>query len=305
MKGYFELQYRITNRRLKDVGFNPLLAYLILTVGFIGLSIHLFRKTEFAEYIYLFTALTLISKLSETQRVEFIKICFSNTKMKKIRVTENFISSLPFLTFLLYKQLFISVILLLILAMILALVRIRTSANFTLWTPFSKRPFEFVTGFRNTFYLFFIAYALTAIAVYVNNFNLGVFAMLLVFATTFSYYIKPENEYYVWIYNVNAKEFLISKIMTAILFSASLALPIAIAIAIFHPQNIGMLSLLFLGGSVFLSGVIVSKYATYPNEMNIMQGTLLALCVWFPLLLIVLIPYLFKKSENSLSSILK
>jgi len=39
--------------------------------------------------------------------------------------------------------------------------------------------------------------------------------------------------------------------------------------------------------------------------MNITQGVLLALCIWFPPILVVLIPYLFKKSENRLSSLLK
>lgn len=295
----------MTNRRFKDTGFEPLFAYLILTVGFVGLSIYLFHKTEFAEYIYVLSALTLIGKLSEIRRTEFLKICFGDTKLKKIRVSENLICSLPFLIFLLYKQLFLSALLLFVLTTILALVNFRTTLNFTLWTPFSQRPFEFITGFRNTFYLFFVAYALTVIAVSVNNFNLGVFAMLLVFATTLSYYTKPENEYYVWTYNVNSREFLFSKIKTAIRFSTSLALPIAIVIATFYPQNIGILSLFFLVGWAFLISVIVSKYSAYPDEMNITQGILLALCIWFPPMLVVLIPYLFKKSENQLSSLLK
>lgn len=295
----------MTNRRFKDTGFEPLFAYLILTVGFVRLSIYLFHKTEFAEYIYVLSALTLIGKLSETRRTEFLMICFGDTKLKKIRITENLICSLPFLIFLLYKQLYLSALLLFVLTTILALVNFRTTLNFTLWTPFSQRPFEFTTGFRNTFYLFFVAYALTVIAVSVNNFNLGVFAMLLVFATTLSYYTKPENEYYVWTYNVNSREFLFSKIKTAILFSTSLALPIAIVIATFYPQNIGIISLFFLVGWAFLISVIVSKYSAYPDEMNITQGILLALCIWFPPMLVVLIPYLYKKSENQLSSLLK
>lgn len=305
MKEYFGLQCKMINRRFKDMGLEPLLAYLILTVGFVAFSIYLFYKTEFAEYIYVLSALTLIGKLSETRRIEFLKICFGDTKLKKIRITENLICSLPFLIFLLYKQLFLSTLLLFVLVTILVLVNFRTTLNFTIWTPFSKRPFEFTTGFRNTFYLFFIAYALTVIAAFVNNFNLGVFAMLLVFTTTLSYYTKPENEYYVWTYNVNAKEFLLSKIKTAILFSASIALPIAIILAIFFHQNIGILLLFFLVGWAFLTCVIVSKYSAYPDEMNITQGILLALCIWFPPILIVLVPYLFKKSENRLSSLLK
>jgi len=305
MKEYFRLQYVMTNRRFKDAGLEPLLAYVILTVGFIVLSVYLFRKTAFAEYIYVLSALALIGKLSETRRTEFLNICFGEVKLKKIRAAENLVCSLPFLIFLLYQQLYFTALLLLVLTMVLALVNFRTSINFTLWTPFSKRPFEFTAGFRNTFYLFFSAYALTVIAVSVNNFNLGVFAMLLVFATTVSYYTKPENEYYVWAYSANAKEFLFGKIKTAMLFSALLALPAAIVLVIFYPQNLDMLSLFFLVGWAFLISVIVSKYSAYPDEMNITHGILLALCIWFPPMLIILIPILFKKSENRLSRLLK
>lgn len=305
MKEYFVLQYIMTNRRFKDIGVDPIFAYTILIIGFFGLSTYLFYKTEFAKYIYLFFALTLIVKLSETRRTEFINICFGDTQLKKIRITENLICSIPFIVFLLYKQLFLSVVLLLILTTVLAFLNFRTTLNFTIWTPFSKRPFEFTTGFRNTFYLFFIAYSLTLIAAAVNNFNLGLFAMLLVFATTFSFYLKPENEYYVWIYNLNAKDFLISKMKTAMLFSSSLALPIAMALSIFFQQNIGLLLLFFLVGWAFLIFIIVTKYSTYPDEINIPQGLLLAFCILFPPILIFLIPYLFLKSKNRLNSLLK
>lgn len=295
----------MTNRKFKDSGFNPLLAYFVLATLFVGLSIYLFQKTEFAKYIYLLFALTLIGKLSETRRTEFLKICYDNIQLKKIRITENLICSIPFFTFLLYKQLFVYTGLLLTLTTILALVNFQTTFKFTIWTPFSKRPFEFTKGFRNTFYVFFTAYALTIIAVLINNFNLGVFAMLLVFATTLSYYSMPENEYYVWIHNLKPKAFLFSKIKTALLFSSSIALPIVIILAIFNPQYIGLLSIFFLIGWAFLISVIVSKYAAYPDEMNITQGIFLALCIWFPPILIVLIPYLFKQSENRLVGLLK
>ena len=293
------------NRKLKDGGIEPLLAYIILLIVFLGFSFYLFYKTTFAEYIYLLLALTFIGNLSEIRRAEFLKICFPDTQLRKIRISENLICSIPFLAFLLYKQLYFSSSLLLVLTLILALINFRTTINFSIWTPFSKRPFEFTTGFRNSFYMFFIAYSLTFIAVSVDNFNLGVFAMLLVIATTLTYYAKPEQEYYVWIFNMNTKKFLFTKIKTALLFSASLALPILIVLSIYYPQYIGILSLFFLVGWAFLISVILSKYSAYPYEMNIAQGIILALCIWFPPLLLVLIPYLFKKSENRLRSLLK
>lgn len=305
MKEYFDLQWKMISRKLKDAGFKPLIAYIILIIGFLGFSIYLFHKTEYAEYIYAFLGLSFVSKLSETKRVEFLNICFGDTKMKKIRITENLICTVPFLIFLIYKQHFLFALILPVLAILLALAGFRTAFNFTLWTPFSKKPFEFSIGFRNTFYLFIVAYALTIIAISVNNFNLGAFALMLVFATTLSYYTKPENEYYVWTYNVNAKVFLFRKIKTAILYSGLLALPIALVLAIFYHQNIPILGILFLIGWAILLSMIVGKYAAYPAEINITQSIFLAMSIWFLPMLIVIIPYLFKKSKDRLSSLLQ
>lgn len=295
----------MTNRKFKDAGFNPILAYVILTLGFVGLSILLFHKTGLAAYLYLLFAMILMGGLSETRRNEFLKHHFGDKRMKAIRIMENLMAASPFVIFLLVKQYLLAAGLLLITAPLLALANFRTRLHFTIWTPFSKKPFEFTIGFRNTFYLFFIAYALTGIAVFVNNFNLGIFALMLVFVCTLSYYAKPENEYYVWIFNIDPQDFLVKKITTAMLFSTLLALPIMVTLSIGYPQNIGFLLFCLLLGWVFLMGMIVSKYAAYPNDIDIQRGILLALCIAFPPLFVILIPYLFNQSKNRLSSLLK
>ena len=205
------------NRRFKDAGVEPWLAYIILIVAFIGLSFYLFHKTEFAGYIYELFPLMLAGKLSESRRTEFIKICFGDRKLKEIRILENLIIATPFLIILIFKQQIIPAGILIILTILLALANFRTPVSLTIPTPFSKRPFEFATGFRNSFYLVFAAYALTIIAVSVGNFNLGIFSMLLVFAITLGYYAKPENSYYVWSFSLSPKMFLIRKIKTATL----------------------------------------------------------------------------------------
>ena len=295
----------MTNRKFKDAGVHPLLAYILLSFLFVALSVYLFNKTAFAPYIYLLFALSVVGNLSESRRSEFLKICFGDVQLKKIRILENLICAIPFVLFLIFKLLFAYAGLLLILTTILALVNVKTAINYTFWTPFSKRPFEFSTGFRNTFFLFFIAYALTIASVAVHNFNLGIFAMLLVFATSLSFYAKPENEYYVWTYNLQPRAFLFSKIKTALSYSSAIALPIALVLGIFNPEQISIIAMFFIIGWGFLICILVNKYAAYPNEMNIVQGIFLALCVWFPPILIVLIPYLFKQSERRLSAFLK
>ena len=74
-------------------------------------------------------------------------------------------------------------------------------------TPFSKNPFEFTTGFRRTLLIFPLAYALTVIAINVDNLNLGIFSILLIFLIVLSFYSKPEEEYYVWVHADTPKSF--------------------------------------------------------------------------------------------------
>ncbi|MFY9158460.1 ABC transporter permease [Aquirufa ecclesiirivi] len=293
------------NRHLKDAGIHPLVAYVLLTALFLGLSVYLFQSTEFAPYIYLLVALSLIGNLSEKRRTEFLSLCFGDSRMKKIRICENVMASVPFLAFLLYQQLFVYMALLVVLVILMALSHFKTVLPWTMWTPFSKRPFEFTVGFRNTFYLFILAYGLAVMAVIQNNFNLGIFALLIVFATCLFYHTKAENEYYVWSFHLKPRAFLLRKIKTALLYSSLLALPIALLLCYFFYQNIGIILLFMVLAWAFLISMIVSKYSEYPNEIYLAPSILLALCLWFPPLLLIFIPYYFKKSENRLSRLLK
>lgn len=294
----------MTTRWLKDAGLNPVIAYGLLTAGFIGLSFYLFHKTEFAPYLYLLLAWTVIGKLSDTRRSEFLLSCFGDRKFYQIRIIENLLSALPFAAFLLYQQRFVYSAGLLASALLLACIKIQTTYRFTLWTPFAKKPFEFPIGFRNTFLLIVAAYALTVIAVTVNNFNLGLFALALIWLSTLSYYTKPEPEYYVWIHQQTPRQFLWHKIKIAMLLSSWLALPVVFVMGIFFYTKLGILALAFPLGWAFLVGTILSKYAAYPDELNIVQGILLALCFSFPPILLIAIPFLFKKSEQQLSRLL-
>lgn len=305
MRAYFRLQISMTNRRFKDAGLEPILAYLILATAFITLSIYLFRKTEYFEYFFLFISLTLTTKLSETRRNEFIKISFRNSDFKKIRIIENLAVATPFFLFLLYKQLFISALILVILTILLASANFRTTLNITVPTPFYRKPFEFTVGFRSTFYLFPIAYILACISVSVNNFNLGIFSMLFLFAITLTYYSKPENEHFVWTYKLTAQQFLFEKIKIALLYSSLLITPIVLILGIGFYQNIDYLLLFLLAGYAFLICMILAKYTAYPNEIGLAQGILIAVSLYFPPILILIIPYFFGQSVSKLKILLR
>ncbi len=305
MKEYFFLQSTLINRRIRDAGIVPILAYITLIFGFYGFSAYLFKVTEFAVYIYPFLYINLIGRLSETRRCEFLTICFRDSQFKKIRIAENLICSIPFLSFLLYKQLIIPIVFIVLISIILALVNFRTKFNYTLFTPFSKRPFEFTTGFRRAFLLFILAYVLVIVAAIFNNFNLGIFALMLVFGSSLSFYLTTENEYFVWNYCLSPRAFLVQKIKTALLFSSAIAIPILALLSFYFGENIGLLFAFLLMGWLWNICAIVTKYSSYPNEINIPNGLLFALCLSLPPMLVILTPILFIKSEKRLKYLLK
>jgi hypothetical protein len=150
-----------------------------------------------------------------------------------------------------------------------------------------------------------MAYCLTAIAILVDNFNLGAFALILVLLVTWSYHIKPENIYYVWQFNLSSRAFLFYKIKIAFCYSFLLCLPVLLSLSIAYWENTGFLLLCF--GLAYAVSVllILVKYAVFPEEMGIVEAILVMLCLCFPPLLIAIIPYFLVKSVKSLNNILK
>ena len=305
MKEYFKLQYRLNSRKLTDFGLKPFIACIFLLIVFIALSMYLFTKTEYAEYMYVFIALSFVITLSETKRNDFLKLCFSKNDYFKTRIIENIIVAFPFALFLIYKSSIISPIILITVSVLFAFINFKPTYNVIIPTPFSKKPFEFLAGFRNTFILFGFAYCLTFIAIAVNNFKLGLSTVLFVLLIISSFYAKPEHEYFVWSYNLTAKQFLKEKFKTALLYSSYLGLPIFIALGIFFFDHIQMILLFILFYYLYLITIILAKYATYPLEINLPQFLLLAACFIFPPALILIIPYFFNQSLNRLKHILE
>jgi len=304
MKDYFVLQYVLTNRKIKEAGLNPLLGYILGLTAFVLLSEYIFHKTAFAKYLIILACFSLQFKLYERNRTDFLLSTFGVKTKMKIRVVENFILCIPFVSILLYKSFFFEASILFLCSIILALFSFRSNLNLTIPTPFSKRPFEFSTGFRKTFLIFPIAYALTVIAINVDNLNLGIFAFLLVLISSLSYYHKPEQEYYVWVHAETPKAFLKNKVVNASKNAILISAPIIISLLMFYPNELELISLFFLIGLLFLWTVILAKYSAYPGEMNLPEGIVLAFSLYFPPLLLVIIPFFYSKSIKKLNYLL-
>jgi len=304
MKYYFQLQIKMLSRQLTALGIHPVLAIIILLPAFTGLSLLLFAKTEYAGYIYVLTALSLLTGLSETRRNDFLRTCFTGKSYRLVRIAENAIVTLPFIIFLLYKMLFVHAGIALVFSALMAVFTSSKKSDFTLPTPFGRRPFEFTAGFRSTFLLLILAYLLLIISIRADNFNLGIFALILVFLVCFTYYLNPENEFYIWIFSCGPAKFLAGKIATAMLYSGLLSLPVFIGLLIFYPDKALIIAGFQALAFIYLGAVILAKYSSYPSQLNLPQLVLISLSVWFPPALLVVIPFFYVKSFEKLKPIL-
>lgn len=305
MKQYFSLQFKFINRKFIELGINPLLGYSIGTAVVVLLSNFIFLRTEFAKYLILLISFNFIISSSGTKRIEFLRLVFGDRKSLLVRILENLIICIPFLLILIFHNVYLESVLLIIGVIVFAKVSVNKSNNYTLPTPFYKYPFEFAVGFRSTFFVFPLAYLLTFVAIMVDNFNLGLFALLFTFLIALTFYAKPENEYYVWSYSTKPTKFLLKKICTASLYCSYLVLPIVCALILFYSSEIYLILMAVMVGYIFLWMIILSKYSTYPNDINLPEGIMIALCIYMPLLLIIILPYLYFKSIRKLNAILK
>jgi hypothetical protein len=304
MRFYFILQYRMLNRQMTDFGIIPALGYVFVLAAFIGFSLLLFNRIASAEYIYIITGLSLLVRLGETKRNQFLKTCFRDHGYYKARIIENGLIVLPFAVFLASKEMYIHALIIVFIAALFALFTFAGRSGFTIPTPFGKKPFEFTVGFRNSFLAVVLAYFMVIMAVYAGNFNLGIAALILVFLTCITFYLNPEKEFYVWIYNQGPGKFILGKITIAWLYSTFLSLPIAIGLSAFFPDRFLIIAGFLALGYIYLSTIILAKYSSFPHQINLPHFIILAVSVWFPPLLLAVIPFFYRQSVKRLKPIL-
>lgn len=304
MQAYFKIQFALMNRKIIDFGCPLIIAYPLFIATFILLSNTLYAKTDFANYIMLIFALSLATKRSEPKRNEFLKSVFNRKNYICLRVTENIICCLPFTLYLAYEKQFLFILILNLLLVFAALLKLGSRLHVTIPTPFGKKPFEFTIGFRNTFYIFPMAYFLTYVSITVNNFNLGIFSLLLIGITCLSYYAKVERHYLVWNFNVSPKAFLFEKIKIGFAYFTFLSVPIVLALGISFFSKIDILLVFFLFCYAYLSAIVFAKYASFPNKIDMQQGIFIALSIVYPYTMVIIIPFLYVQAIKKLKPIL-
>ena len=305
LQQYFKLQITMLKRQVIEFGVNPILGFLVIVLCFYGFSYYLFTKTEYANYIYVLAVLSIIIQFSEPTRNDFLKFTFQKSDYYKIRILENIIAVTPFIIFLIWKQAFYIILILVLASILVAFWSTTQKTTLTIPTPFYKKPFEFIVGFRKSILGFIFAYALTIISCIYLNFNLGIFSLILIFLLCLSFYTEPENEFYVWVHHLKVKKFLLDKITTAFIFSSIISFPIIISLLVFFSTNSKVIFGFQALGYCYLLTVILAKYSTFPRKINLPQGVLLAMSIAMPLLLLVVIPFFYIQSNRRLKEILE
>lgn len=297
MKYYFQLQFLRLHRLLKESGFHPTIAYILLTVFFVVISHLTINSIEKGHWVYILLTVYLFSKLHNPTLANLI---FSRNSLRKMRVCEAFTFSAPFSTMLLVNRFFLEGLLLLVAVSVSSLFRINTNLSIKVPTPFYTRPFEFIIGFRRTWALLFAILCLCTIALTVKNYNLAIFSVALVYLNFSAFYSKSEHELFVWIYSMNPQQFLLKKIKIALLFSIFSTLPIIIATYVVFPTNWMFTTLLLPLGSVLPVLGILNKYSYFPSHSELIHSILIGFSLLFPPFLLFMIPYLVSKATNNL-----
>jgi len=304
LQQYFWLQANILKRQLNEFGVSVVTGCILILALFYGFSIYLFAKIGYANLLYILLALSVIFKYSETNRNDFLKFTFSKNDYFKIRIVQNLVTILPFIIFLCFKIKFYSALLLVALSIVIIFLNTAKKGAATIPTPFYKKPFEFIVGFRVWICGFLFAYFITIMSVVYQNFNLGLFSLILIFLICLTFYAELENEFYVWVYALKTRAFLFDKIKAAILFSTILSLPIVMALLFFFHENSLAVIGIQLIGYFYLLTVIVAKYAAYPQKMNLPQTILLVLSMALPPLALVSSTYFYIQSTKRLKEFL-
>lgn len=302
---YFQLQFKLLNRRFKELGFEPWFAYLLILLTLLTAMHQSFERYSFAPYVFVALCMLLQLNLGNQKRIDFLKTIFTTRKFRRIRILENALLALPFMIEYIVYQKWIALAILGLTTILLALINVKISQQKTLPTPFSKHPFEFSVGFRSAFLLLIACYILMGIGLYVDNFNLGMFSILALFVVCMGFYTQPEEEFYVWIHHHSTSTFLFSKVKTALLNVSLLSAPLVLILLGFYPMNGGYIALFVLITFVFMITVVLAKYAAYPNEIQLIQVFFLGISIPAPFLLLLVIPLFYNQATNRLKSYLK
>ena len=305
MKYYFELQYTRTLRMIRDLGIDPYIGILIGIGQFVFISFIIFKRVAYPQYIYSFLSLLFVIPLGNTSRNAFLKSIFLKTNYFYLRLFENIIWVFPFCIYLIIRKEYLIAVATLVVSAILSLFNKINQPKIVIPSPFSRNPYEFTIGFRRTYLLFFIIFILGGISIRYDNFNLGIFSLLILFLLCCTFYSVRDPIFYVWIHAQTPKKFLLRKIKTGLSYTCWLSVVIAIPLFYVWPEKGLLIMITMLIGFLYLILIILSVFVNYPVPSTVSQKVQVVISMLFPPLLIFIIPNLYFQALRRLNVYLK
>lgn len=304
-KYYFQLQIERFKRALSTFGLHPLVGFVLIVLLFVGISKLIFYKFgDQGIWLYLLLFSSSLLQLCSKKRIDNIQRFFKEKDTRIIRFLENVVLLIPFLIVTIFEQQYIASLLFLLPVIICTFLRINFSSGLVIPTPFGQIPFENPVGFRKYFWLIILLIGLYIQGILVKNYNIGIGVQGFLFIVVILHYFKLERSYNIWIFSTDVKTFLLKKIKQGIYASSLLCLPLAVLNIVFQPNLYLAIILVQCLGYLFIIFIVLAKYSMYPYPMNLPQSILFILCVIFPPLLLITIPFFYKKAIRALKPIL-
>ena len=304
-RDYLSLQWLRFRRMDADIGRHPIL-FVIAGIGLYAfVTFLLYSRYQSASWIQALIGISSLSLLSGTERNDFMRITFSMRDYRLIRLCENLLVCLPFLAGMLIHGDLLPAGALVVGGVITAFVQFRSKISLRIPTPFGRIPFELPRGFRYSYPVILAAYFLTLMAVRVGNYNLGLFAELLILAICALYNAFQEDEYFVRIHSCSAGKFIWLKLRNTVIGALTLAVPVIITLLYLDISRWEAVSGLLLFGMLWCFMVIVSKYSAFPYPLGLKKGILLGSALLIPPLLLYLLPALYLEAKDRIRMYLK
>ncbi|TDS55948.1 hypothetical protein [Myroides indicus] len=304
---YFKIRGQLILRKLQDAGIPLLIGIPALFVLFYFVSEEIYERLEFQNMCYLYGALMFGAVIANADkgRQRFLFQHYPENKYFSLNIIENIVLYLPLGVYYWYKDDWVYALTWLCVTFVVGMIQI-PNVNFKkrIPTPFLKHSLESIVGFRKNYLFFFLMYFVLWQSVKVQNLNLGLFCLLAVFVYCSFFFVKSEPLYYVWNYRLNPNDFLIEKLKTAGINSLSVSGLITIILFLVYPAEYEIIALGNLWGLSVVSVVLLSKYSVYPSELNLQQLFMIALCLFFPLIIPVLLFYFYVQACSQLKEIL-
>lgn len=304
LRFYFTLQARRIHRKIIDLGVHPMISYPFVLAAFLSVSYVLSFRQLYYPYAYMLLALAVAGRLSDPAHNDFLRLNYPRKTYFLIRIIENILTVLPFAVYLCYIGNYAAGRFLILIASLLSVIHFKFQWKWVIPTPFYRYPFEFMIGFRITFLLFIFSYFLTCISLRVHNFYIGIFALCVVCVLCTAFHMKVEDNFYVWIYSMKARQFLFRKLWVAVFYTFISCSPILVAMSIGNPGRILEILAFQAAGIVLVCAGAVAKYTSFPDEIAMREALLVMFSIMCPVLLLFVLPFMYIHAKRNLEGIL-